>query len=113
TSQPLTDFAASISSTGSTVIRIDLASYLSLLADGKLNLAVKQNVAVYWWCLELRVAPASGGTTQILTLAPDADATVRGGTYATTNFGSDATLTTKEDSSATFTRHALLRWDLS
>ncbi|HZJ14701.1 MAG TPA: DNRLRE domain-containing protein [Chthoniobacteraceae bacterium] len=113
TSQPLTDFAASISSTGSTVIRIDLASYLSLLADGKLNLAVKQNVAVDWSCLELRIAPAPGGATQTLTLAPEADATVRGGTFATTNFGSDATLTTKEDSSATFARHALLRWDLS
>jgi autotransporter-associated beta strand protein len=111
-SKLLSQYAPSIPTSGSTVLRIDLASELSRLADGKLNLAVQNNVAVDWSMLELRVAPALPGTT-LAVLSPEADATVRGGVSAGTNFGSDTVLSVKEDASADNDSRGLLRWDLS
>jgi hypothetical protein len=111
-SKPLSTYAASIPTTGSTVLRIDLAGELSRLADGKLNLAVQNNVAVDWSMLELRVAPALTGTS-LTTLIPEADATVRGGTSAGANSGSSAMLSVSEDANDNNDCRGLLRWDLS
>lgn len=111
-SKPLSTYVTSIPMTGSTVLRIDLASDLARLADGKLNLAVQNSVAVDWSMLELRVAPALTGTS-LATLSPEADATVRGGASAGTNSGNSATLAVSEDASADNDCRSLLRWDLS
>ncbi|WP_052573558.1 hypothetical protein [Haloferula sp. BvORR071] len=61
-SKPLSQYVESIPTTGSTVLRIDLAAELPRLADGKFNLAIENNVAVDWSVLELRVAPSSPGS---------------------------------------------------
>jgi hypothetical protein len=97
--------------TNPTVRVLDLAAQLSLLADGNLNVAVQNDVGIDWAMLEIHVAPVLTANTN--TLLPIADAYVRGGTYAADNFGSDPLLTVKQDSSASFTRRAYLRWDLS
>jgi len=44
---------------------------------------------------------------------PVADATVRGGTFADTNYGASETLEVKQDHSATYTRKSFLRYDFS
>lgn len=75
-SKPLSDYAKSIPMEGSTVVRIDLAAELPRLADGKLNLAIGDQVAVDWSALELRVAPALNGTSTV-TLAPEATGSLR------------------------------------
>ncbi|MFD0893871.1 DNRLRE domain-containing protein [Luteolibacter ambystomatis] len=111
-SKPLSTYAASIPTTGSTVLRIDLADDLARLADGKLNLAVQNNAAVDWSMLELRVAPATTGSSTV-TLTPEADATIRAGASAAVNAGGDVVLGVKEATGADDDRRALLRWDLS
>ncbi len=47
------------------------------------------------------------------TVNPVADAYVRGGTYAATNYGTDTTLVVKNSTSADFTRRSYLKFDLS
>lgn len=105
--------AVSLSASNSTVLKYDLASRLSDLADGKLNLAVSEDVAVDWSVLELRVAPASTASIQTVTLIAEADSHIQGGTSATNNYGSNTALLVKEAASADVKRKALLRWNLT
>ncbi|HZO84810.1 MAG TPA: DNRLRE domain-containing protein, partial [Verrucomicrobiae bacterium] len=107
----ITNFAPTIGASGSTVLTIDLADQLALLADGRLNLAVQDDLAVDWSALELGVAATFPTLTNVL--VAEADAFVRGGSFAANNFGTAATLTTKEDANDEFTRRAFLRWDLT
>jgi hypothetical protein len=111
-SKPLSTYATSIPTAGSTVMRIDLAGELPRLADGKLNLAVENNVAVDWSMLELRVAPALTGTS-VATFTTEADATVRGGSSANKNAGGSSAITVCEDTNDNDDSRGLLRWDLS
>jgi len=111
-SKPLSSYATSIPTTGSTVLRIDLADQLAQLADGKLNLAVQNNVAIDWSMLELRVSPKLTGTS-LETLTPEADTTIRGAASAGANPGSDTILTVSEAPKSDNDRRGLLRWDLS
>jgi len=104
--------ASALSSTSSTVLRYDLASRLTDLADGKLNLAVSQDVAVDWSVLELRVAPAASGSTITLTLISEADSYIQAGTSATNNNGTSTSMLVKEAASADVRRKALVRWNL-
>ena len=97
--------------TNPTVKVLNLADQLDLLADGKLNVAVQNDVGVDWALLELQVAPVLAGSTRVL--PPVADATMRGGASADLNFGTATTLATKEDPNASYDRKAWLRWDLS
>jgi hypothetical protein len=90
---------------------LDLSGQLSLLADGKLNVAVQNDVGVDWAVLELKVAPILMVFTN--SLSPVADATVRAGGYATNNFGDTATLTVNEATLADNEQKGYLRWDLS
>lgn len=46
-------------------------------------------------------------------LNPVADSYVRGGTYANTNYGTDASLQVKYATDASFTRESYLRFDLT
>jgi len=101
----------STSVTNPSVKVLDLSSQLGLLADGKLNIALKNDVGVDWALLELQVAPALAGGTNVI--YPVADATVRGGASANSNFGPATTLTIKEDTSNDNDRKAWLRWDLT
>ena len=90
---------------------LDLSSQLHLLADGRLNLALQNDVGIDWALLEVHVAPKVDAG--ILALLPVADATVRGGASAGVNFGAATTLSVREDPSADNDRRAYLRWDLS
>lgn len=105
--------ASALSSTSSTVLRYDLATRLTDLVDGKLNLSVSEDVAVDWSFLELRVAPAASGSTQTVTLIAEADSYIQGGTSATNNYGANTALLVKEAASADVKRKALLRWNLT
>lgn len=97
--------------TNSSVRVLDLAGQLTRLADGKLNLAVRDDVGVDWALLEVQVAPVLPVFTNAL--LPVADAYVRGGASAALNFGTNTTLDVKLDSSADVLRRAYLRWSLS
>lgn len=97
--------------TNTTVRVLDLGGHLSLLADGKLNVALRDDVGVDWALLELQVAPIQTVYTNLLT--PVADATVRGGVNAGVNFGSAPTLDLKADSQPDNRRQSYLRWNLT
>ena len=94
-----------------TVKVLDLTSRVDLLADGRLNVAVRNGIGIDWALLDLQVAPALAASTNLL--YPAADAMVRGGAYAAENFGTAAVLTAKADSSPAYERRAYLRWNLS
>lgn len=96
--------------TNTTVRVLALADHLPLLADGQLNLALQNDTGIDWALLEIQVAPAVQAITNVW--LPVADAYVRAGTYASSNYGGDTTLVVKEDSSADVRRRAYLRWDL-
>lgn len=109
----LSNFVGSVSTSGTTVVRIDLADQLASLADGRLNVAVQPNCAVDWSLLELRVAPQVTGTTQVV-LSPVADAYVRDGSYGDQNFGTEAALVVKQTADGSgFQRRSLLKWDVT
>lgn len=107
----LSPVTTSSNASNATVRVLDLTAHTNLLADGKLNLAIAGDVGIDWALLQLEVAPALN--IGAFPLAPVADATVRGGASAGSNFGSTTTLTVKEDASADNDRRAYLRWDLS
>lgn len=54
-----------------------------------------------------------GTPSGVVALEPLADAFIRGGIYASTNYGSDTALMVKEDSGSDYDRRALYRFDLS
>ncbi len=84
-----------------------------LLADGRLNVAFGTDSAVDYAVLHLQVSK-SGSIVRTVTLAPEADAYVRGGTaYESTNFGTTTTLPTKDLTVSSVNRLSYLRWDLS
>lgn len=97
--------------TNTTVRVLDLGVRLDLLADGKLNLAVADDVGIDWAMLELQVAPAI--TTYTSILYPVADAYVRGGVNASSNFGTASTIVIKTDSSTDNLRRGFLRWNFT
>jgi len=110
---PLSSLGApSLTASNSTVLRCDLQNYLSSLSDGKLNLAVSDNTAVDWAMLELRVAPASAGSYQTVTIVSEADTYVQGGTSATNNYATAISMLTKEASADT-KRRAYVRWNFT
>lgn len=99
----------SIGTSGSSVQTLELDP--ALLTDGRLNVALQDDTAVDFAVLHLQVAPMIPVSTN--TLTPVADAYVRGGTYANNNFGTDATLQTKDLTASDVSREAFVRWDLS
>lgn len=99
-----------VSTTAPTVRTMEISP--ALLSDGRLNLAFGTNTAVDFAVLHLQVRKAQRSSSTI-TLSPEADAYVQGGTNANTNYGSAITLQTKEDTNANLDRETFLRWDLS
>jgi len=97
--------------TNTSVRMLDLGAQLGLLADGRLNLAVRDDVGLDWAMLELQVTPAI--TTYTNTLYLVADTYARGGAYAGSNYGTSTTLQIKADNSADVQRQAYLRWNLA
>ena len=97
--------------TNTTVCVLDLGSQLSLLADGRLNVAIAGGVGIDWAMLELQVAPVQ--TLYTNSILPEADTYVRGGTNADLNYGGSSTLDVKADTSANTKRQAYLRWNLA
>lgn len=85
------------------------AATLANLQDGQLNGLVGEDVAVDWAILQLKVAAI--GEPAVTVLEPVADAFVRNGTSATTNFGTATVLTVKA-SSPEVERQSLLRFNL-
>jgi hypothetical protein len=100
-----------IATTGTTTKVLNLASRLSTLQDGRLNLGILQNTAIDWVVLNLQVAPTN--TVSVVNLSPEADAYVKSGVSADQNFGTTTTLQTKEDSNVDLDRRSFLRFDLS
>ncbi len=99
-----------IATTGTTAKVLNLASRLSLLQDGRLNLGILQNTAIDWVVLNLQVAPASSLKTWSVPAV--ADAMVQGGTNANLNYGTNSVFSVKEDTNADLDRRAFLRFDL-
>lgn len=97
--------------TNTTVRVLDLASQLTLLTNGQLNVAAQGDLGIDWAMLELQVAPNAAAATTSLT--PVADATVRGGTNAANNFGTATNLIVQQSFSTNNQQQAYLRWDLS
>ncbi len=97
--------------TNTSVRLLDLADHLPLLADGRLNLAVRSETGLDWATLELQVAPVQTFYTNALPAATDAY--VRGGAYAGSNYGAAQTLDIKADSSADTQRKAFLTWNFA
>ncbi|MEA2711447.1 MAG: hypothetical protein QOF78_4048, partial [Phycisphaerales bacterium] len=89
---------------------IDLSKILAALQDGKLNVAIDGNTAVDWAVLNLRTA--STVQPNQTTLNPVADALVRDGTSAASNFGTAATIDTKLDV-VNNNRESFLKFDLN
>lgn len=83
-----------------------------LLADGRLNVAVGDDLAVDFAVLHFQVQPALP-PVRTVSLAPVADAFVRGGAYAAVNYGANATVDIKDVSDSDVHREAFFRWDLS
>jgi len=98
-------------STNTTVRVLDLGNQLNLLTNGQLNVAAQGDIGIDWAMLELQVAPSAVALTN--SLAPVADATVRGGTSAVINFGTATNLTVRQDASTNNQQRAYLHWDLS
>jgi autotransporter-associated beta strand protein len=99
-----------ISTTAPTVRTMEVSP--ALLADGRLNLAFGTNTAVDFAVLHLQVEKAQP-STQTITLTPVADASVMGGVNTATNYGTESTLVTKDDTDPDYDRETFLRWDLS
>ena len=97
--------------TNTTVRVLDLASQLSLLTNGRLNVAASGDLGLDWAMLEIQVAPVQTLVTS--SIPPAADAFVRGGVNAGINYGTNATLDLKLDSAASNSRQAYLRWNLA
>jgi hypothetical protein len=97
--------------TNTTARVIDLSGKLNLLTNGQLNVAVQGDAGIDWAMLQLEVAHTLNSNTNAL--FPVADATVRSGTNANSNYGTATTLTVRNDSSTNNTQQAYLRWDLS
>jgi len=87
---------------------LDLAPYLSRLADGQLHVALGPCVAVDWAVLNIETARR---TAPVFTREPEADASVEDGAAANLNFGTHATLATGW--SAAQRQLAYLRFDLN
>jgi hypothetical protein len=99
-----------VAASGSTVRT--LAVVPSLLADGRLNVALGADSAVDFATLHFQVRKAQPATTEVA-LLPVADTFVQGGTSAGTNFGTATTLQTKDITASSVNREAFIRWDLS
>ena len=84
----------------------------SLLADGRLNVALGADSAVDFAALHFQVRK-SQPSTHTITLDPVADTYVQGGTNANASFGTAATLQTKDITASTVNREAFIRWDLT
>jgi len=97
--------------TNTTVRVLDLTSQLITLTNGQLNVAAGGDLGIDWAMLELQVAPVQTLVTNFIPVT--ADTFVRGGSYATNNYGTNVTLDVKLDSSASNTRQAYLRWNLA
>ena len=97
--------------TNTTVRGLDLVNQLGFFTNGLFNVAVQGDAGIDWAMLELKVAPAAAGATNILT--PVADATVGGGTNVNVNFGTATNLVVQQSASTNNQRVAYLRWNLS
>lgn len=99
-----------VAGTNTAVRVLDLQNHLNLLADGKLNLALRDNLGIDWATLELQIAPVQTLYTNIV--EPAADAFTRGGVNAEANYGASEVLEIKADNNANFQRRAFLEWNL-
>jgi hypothetical protein len=80
------------------------------LNDGRLNGLIGDDVSVDWATLSLRVATIPSVIVTSLTAV--ADAYLRGGSFAETNFGNATSLPVKASTDPEFVREAMFRFDL-
>lgn len=83
---------------------------LADLDDGRLNGLIGDDVSVDWATLSLRVATMPSLIVTSLTAV--ADAYLRDGSFAETNFGSATSLAVKASTNPEFDREAIFRFDL-
>lgn len=99
-----------ISTSAPTVRTVEISP--ALLADGKLSVAVGDDSVVDFAVLHLQVQKAQPPTLTVV-LNPVADAYVRAGIHAASNFGTETSLQTKDVTASDVNREAFLRWDVS
>ena len=99
------------SGTNTTVRVLDLGSQLNLVTNGILNVAVAGDVGIDWALLEFKVASVQTLVTNAI--LPAADVHVRGGTNASFNYGTNATLEIQTTTATNDQRQAYLRWNLA
>lgn len=97
--------------TNASVRVLDLGNYLNLLTDGKLNLAIADDVGVDWATLQFQVAPVQ--TTFTKAILPNADTFARSGVNAGLSYGTNTTLDVKNENAGDNVRRAYLRWNLA
>lgn len=103
-------FTAFYSSDGTSWTQVGTAKTVTMASTAKAGLAVTSH-ADGTLCTA-SISNVSLGLP-VTTVVPGHDATVRGGTYASTNYGGDATLQVKEDSNSSYDRWSYLKFDLS
>lgn len=74
---------------------VELDAYLDSLQDGRLNIAIGNDLAVDWARLTIQVASTGGGIPAIVVAGHDAH--VIGGDSADSNFGDEALLSVLDD----------------
>jgi Pectate lyase superfamily protein len=99
-----------VSTSAPTVRTVEVSP--ALLADGRLDVAVGDDSVVDFAVLHLQVQKAQPPTLTVV-LNPVADAYVRGGIHAASNFGADTSLQTKDVSAGDVNREFFMRWDVS
>jgi autotransporter-associated beta strand protein len=99
-----------LSTTASTTRTVEIDP--TLLADGRLNLAVENDTAIDFAVLHLQIRKP-GPALRVVSLTSTADTYARGGVHANTNFGTEPAIATKDRVVTDVFREAYLRWNLS
>lgn len=102
------------------VIEVDVTSQVNaeIAGDKKLSLKVASTVLGSASNVDYGSKENSDPTARPVlvftsSVSPEADALVRGGTYASTNYGTDSVLTVKNESGVDYQRESYLKFDVS
>ncbi|MCI0356928.1 MAG: DNRLRE domain-containing protein, partial [Planctomycetaceae bacterium] len=111
-----------ISTTGISPKTVDLTPYLASLQDGQFNMALNNDLAVDWAVINIQVLPAPAPPLEPVIdtqpaapalIAATADAMVRGGADADSNYGSDTWLGAMAENAAYAARASYVSFDLA
>lgn len=97
-----------IPNTGATVQTIEIDP--AMLADGKLNVSIRQNVTLDWAVLHVQTSPLAFGT---MALAPTDDTFVRGGSFQQQINGTNEFVRVKNEGDGDNSRRGYLTWRIN